>query len=335
MSVSRPGGLELPLPGHESVDDSARRVRRYRYAVERAMRIMAGWIALTPELSAKLVLGRQVWDAAQHADLWGKRLPELRAPAQTSEPASAGFVAFMDALESRDAPPETVERLVGLYRVLKPHLLAAYSQHLGRANPVYEPPTRRILLRCVEDERRHIAAGETVLAPLLAAPGTGERAGAWQARLEALLAASGGVTGDGLPPAVPLPASGPEAELSDDARELVRLEQQGRDWDVPEALRAALGDLGAALAAGDAAGIRRALLPGCAWDDAYAARLAEAGLTSHRVVAFAKLGHQRLVKLRLEGPAGAVALLARMAAADGAWRVAVLELARFELARPA
>ena len=76
------------------------------------MRILGGWLALTPELSAKLLMGRHVWDSAQHADLFGKRLPELRAAAQTSEPGSAGFAAFMDALESPEAPDQTPERLV-------------------------------------------------------------------------------------------------------------------------------------------------------------------------------------------------------------------------------
>ena len=63
------------LAGHLDVQASARRIRRYRYAEERMMRTLAGWIALTPELPAKLLLGRQVWDCAQHADLWGRRLP--------------------------------------------------------------------------------------------------------------------------------------------------------------------------------------------------------------------------------------------------------------------
>ncbi len=46
------------------------------------MRVLGGWIALTPELPAKLLFGRHVWDCAQHADAWGRRLPELRSPAQ-------------------------------------------------------------------------------------------------------------------------------------------------------------------------------------------------------------------------------------------------------------
>jgi len=86
------------LDGHFSADDSARLCRNYRYACERLTRIMAGWIALTPELSAKLLLGRHVWDSAQHADAWGRRLPELRAHAQESQPPNDAFIAFMDAI---------------------------------------------------------------------------------------------------------------------------------------------------------------------------------------------------------------------------------------------
>src|SRR5262245_24955613 len=109
--------MPAPLDGHFAVEDSARLIMHYRYATERMMRVLGGWLALTPELSAKLVLGRHVWDAAQHADAFGKRLPELRAHAQTSEPVNPGFVAFMDAVESPEGPSETVERLVGMYRV--------------------------------------------------------------------------------------------------------------------------------------------------------------------------------------------------------------------------
>src|SRR5207253_10558985 len=92
------------LTGHLSVDDSARRIRHYRYAEERLMRVLGGWIALTPELPAKLLFGRHVWDCAQHADLWGRRLPELRAAAQQSAPANDTMVAFMEMLESPEGP---------------------------------------------------------------------------------------------------------------------------------------------------------------------------------------------------------------------------------------
>jgi hypothetical protein len=190
---SRDPGRELA--GYLGVEATARRVRHYRYAEERMMRIMAGWIALTPELSAKLLLGRQVWDCAQHANEWGRRLPELRAPAQVSEPPSEAFVGFMDALERPDGWGETLERLTGIYRVLKPHLTETYARHLERANPVYEPPTRRILERCLADERRHVGDGERLLTALADGEGRRARVASWQAELGRLLVDAGGVTG--------------------------------------------------------------------------------------------------------------------------------------------
>jgi 1,2-phenylacetyl-CoA epoxidase catalytic subunit len=190
------GGAGQELDGYLGVEASARRIRHYRYAEERLMRALAGWIALTPELEVKLLLGRQVWDCAQHADQWGKRLPELRAPAQVSEPPNASFVRFVDALESRDAWGDTVERLTGVYRVLKPHLVQTYAAHLERANPIYEPPTRRILERCLADERRHVEEGARVLMGLADIEARQARVAAWERELGALLATAGGVTGE-------------------------------------------------------------------------------------------------------------------------------------------
>src|SRR5213594_1039572 len=167
LSTDRPVVSDHPLAGTFSVEASARRIRNYRYAEERMMRALGGWIALTPELAPKLLFGRHVWDCAQHADAWGKRLPELRSPAQRSEPANDGVVRFMALVEAPDGPDQTAERLVSVYRVLKPHVLAVYERHLASANRVYEPPTRRILERCISDERRHVGAAVTVLERLI------------------------------------------------------------------------------------------------------------------------------------------------------------------------
>jgi hypothetical protein len=183
------------LEGVYSVEESASMLRHYRYAEEHMMRIMAGWIALTPELQVKLEFGRQVWDCAQHADILGKRLPELRAQAQVSEPPNAEFVAFITTLANREAPDETIERLVGLYRVLKPHLLSMYTQHLSACNPVYEPPTRRILERLVHETQEHVIKGQILLEDLANTVPRRERAVLWQLELEKQLVTAGGVLG--------------------------------------------------------------------------------------------------------------------------------------------
>jgi hypothetical protein len=315
-----------PLAGHLSVDDSAKLIRHYRYVEERMMRIMGGWIALTPELSAKFLLGRHVWDCAQHADLWGKRLPELRAPAQVSEPPNAAFVRFVDIMESSDGPHQSGERLVGIYRVLKPHLLAAYETHLAQSNPVYEPPTRRILQRCLEEERRHVAAGRTVLAHLVQTPSDQERANRWQSRLGALLAESGGVTRAGVekltPPNVP--------EDFAAAQDLVTLEQPIDRWPFPPGLESALESHARRIQQRDLAGIQADLTPTCRVEGLEIYRsLHEGRLSGHEVVALARVGAHQIVKLRFSGPPGAVLQL-RWALQDGRWQILEVELVRAE-----
>src|SRR6266704_2381050 len=71
--MQTPGCVRIkPMPLHDrrtmegvySVAQTAQMMRQYRYAEEQMMRIMAGWIALTPELVVKLEFGRQVWDCA-------------------------------------------------------------------------------------------------------------------------------------------------------------------------------------------------------------------------------------------------------------------------------
>ena len=79
--------------------------------------------------------------------------------------------------------------------MLKPHLISHYSSHIAAANPVYEPPTLRILAHMVEEEKRHVERGSVLLSELLNSAEKHQRAARWQGHLEELLAAAGGVTG--------------------------------------------------------------------------------------------------------------------------------------------
>jgi len=183
------------LEGVYSVRQSVIYIQNYRYAEERMMRMMAGWIALTPELAVKLEMAKQVYEDALHTDALGKRLPELRAQPQISKAPNEAFVTFMNAIEDKEEWEDTIERLVGIYRVLKPHLISHYSAHVATTNPVYEPPTTRILQRLVEEEKLHVERGLVLLNDLLDSREKHHRASEWQAHLEELLAAAGGVTG--------------------------------------------------------------------------------------------------------------------------------------------
>jgi hypothetical protein len=317
------------LAGHFTVDDSARRVRHYRYAEERMLRTLGGWIALTPELSAKLLFGRHVWDCAQHADLWGRRLPELRAPAQQSEPPNDGMVKFMDLLESSDGPRQTVERVAGVYRVLKPHLVTLYARHLAHTNPVYEPPTRRILERCVEEERRHAAAGAIILARLTRDDATRERAKVWEQRLLALLGEAGGVTGDiGVSPLIDAAvlAVSPHAVKQD-------LVEVPADFDpsvIEPGLAQEIERYRSALEAGDTAAAAAVVEAGAR--DAFMTEHDRLGdrVNASRVVALAAVGHHRFVKVRLDGARVTGHVQLRWTPTESGWRITAAELLRIE-----
>jgi hypothetical protein len=296
------------------------------------MRVLGGWIALTPELPAKLLFGRHVWDCAQHADLWGRRLPELRAPAQQSEPASPAVVALLDLIEAVEGPGQTVERVSAIYRVLKPHLATVYERHLALANPVYEPPTRRILDRLIEEERRHTAAGAIVLHRLMAGDAvlTG-RAQAWERRLLDTLGVAAGITGDEDAPLITPPAVAPDAVAV--AHDLVA---------PPAAFDplAALGDLAApldahrrALADGDLDALRNALAPDAGPEVAAAYAGLPAPFERTDIIGCARIGRQRVVKLRLNGRRGHVVLQERWVPSPAGWGIAAVEVTDAEPAR--
>jgi len=289
------------------------------------MRILGGWIALTPEVDVKLLFGRHVWDCAQHADLWGRRLPELRSKAQESEPANAAVVAAFDLIETAAAPAQTVERVVAIYWVVKPHLATVYERHLGVANPVYEPPTRRILVRCIEEERRHAAAGGRVLDRLLARdPALAERARGWERRVLDGFVAGGGITGDVAPPLIVEPATPPDPHAV--AQDLVA---SPPSFDTAAALGELAGPLEAhrrAIARGDLVAVR-AELSAEATSEAVAdyARLA-APFDRVDVIGVARIGRQRMVKLALAGARGRQVLQERWVPTEVGWRIATVEL---------
>lgn len=292
------------------------------------MRIMGGWIALTPELPAKLVLGRHVWDCAQHADLWGKRLPELRASAQRSEPANDRFVRFMDLIEAPEGYTETPERLAGAYLVLKPHLVAAYERHLSLANPVYEPPTCRILERCIAEERRHVAAGTTVIERIASGSAMGARREAWQQRLIEALHEAGGVTGDG---AVDVRSTiGPTALSA--GRDVAALDSTFDPSRIePEFLERILAHA-RAIGAGRAADVARDLAP-----DIRDRILEEyAGLGSivgdPSVVGCAVIGDYRIAKVRLPHADRVSVVQLRWRRSGEGWRLVDVAIARSSVA---
>ena len=187
------------LPGLFSVEETARRVGHYKWTEMRIFELMGGWVATVPELDIKLRLGTHCYHHAWHSELWHKRLPELREmnPERLTLPPNDEYVAFTDALGEPEAPEQTIEKLVGLYRVLLPRLIAAYTYHLNNTSEITDAPTIRSLKFCLQDDIEEWREGEMLVQSLLDSPEEIKRASVHQARLETLLIASGGVTGPG------------------------------------------------------------------------------------------------------------------------------------------
>ncbi|MGH9302081.1 MAG: hypothetical protein ACRD0I_07250 [Acidimicrobiales bacterium] len=187
------------LPGAFNVEETARRVGNYKWIEMRLFEALGGWVATVPELDVKMRLGTHCYQHAWHADLWNKRLPELREmnPDRLTVPANPEIEAFMGAVTSPEEPDRTIEKLVGVYRVLIPHKISAYTYHLNNTSRITDAPTIRSLKFALADEFEDWRDGEMMLQSLIETDEEVQRASEHQCRLEKLMLAAGGIVGPG------------------------------------------------------------------------------------------------------------------------------------------
>jgi len=187
------------LPGSFDVAETARRVGNYKWTEMKLFEALGGWVATVPELDIKLRLGTHCYHHAWHAELWHKRLPELREmkPERLTVPANEAMVDFIAAMTEPEAADLTIEKLVGVYRVLIPRFVAAYTYHLNNTSEITDAPTIRSLKFALQDEFDDWRDGELMLQSLITTPEHVARAAAHQAKLEAIMIEAGGITGPG------------------------------------------------------------------------------------------------------------------------------------------
>jgi hypothetical protein len=187
------------LHGRWSVEATARRVRNFRYAEEWMMMTLGGWIATIPEIPVKTGLGKVVWETAKTADELGRRLPELRCgrkAVEASESPNDGFAKYMQEIAGPEEPELTIEKLVGVFDVLRPHLIQQYERTMRETDQIADAPTIDLLEDAVRRARRHVAWGQEVLERLCDSDAKRERRRARQAEMEQKLLMCGGVTGE-------------------------------------------------------------------------------------------------------------------------------------------
>ena len=187
------------LPGSFDVEETARRVGHYKWTEMKLFEALGGWIATVPELDVKMRLGTHCYHHAWHAELWDKRLPELREmkPERLTVAANAEMERFIEAMTEPEAPGLTIEKLVGVYRVLIPRFIAAYTYHRNNTSEITDAPTIRSINFILQDEHDDWRDGEMLLQSLITTPDHVRRASEHQAKLEELMVAAGGITGPG------------------------------------------------------------------------------------------------------------------------------------------
>ena len=133
---------------------------------------LGGWVATVPELDVKMRLGTHCYHHAWHADLWHKRLPELREmkPERLTVPANDAMERFIEAMTEPEAPELTIEKLVGVYRVLIPRFIAAYTYHRNNTSEITDAPTIRSINFILQDEFDDWRDGEMLLQSLITTP---------------------------------------------------------------------------------------------------------------------------------------------------------------------
>jgi hypothetical protein len=94
-----------------------------------------------------------------------------------------------------EAPELTIEKLVGVYRVLIPRKIAAYTFHVNSTSRITDAPTMRSLNFILQDEFDDWREGEMLLQSLIETPEEVERAANRQRELEQLMLATGGIAG--------------------------------------------------------------------------------------------------------------------------------------------
>lgn len=130
----------MPLTIRQKADA----VGTFRHISVSYMEMLARWVPTTPEMEAKILFGRHIWEFAQHADALGKRTHELRAALHYTVPCADIYTKITERLA---AMTKSDERFGGFYESALPDLDSRYVQYLDDTDLMLDEPTVRILER--------------------------------------------------------------------------------------------------------------------------------------------------------------------------------------------
>ncbi len=142
-----------------TVSERAQTIATFRFLEVRLMEMAAAWTPTTPEMEVKVLLGKHIWDFAQHADALGKRTFELRLPEQASQKAAEPCLRMLEELAGVQ---ETPRRLGALYDVILPGLERRYVRYVEDTDPILDAPSVVIIERILLDLARQRREADAV-----------------------------------------------------------------------------------------------------------------------------------------------------------------------------
>lgn len=151
------------------------------------------WADKVPEAHARRTLERHAKHHSWHAQLWDEIVAETGVSGGDAA-LSPEVEAFLAAVEQGDDP---VDVLVGVFRVLLPRKVAAYTFHLRALGSGATEAAVRSLGFIMQDERDTFRDGELLLQSLITSPDAVERAATRRIALENLILRAGGLAGPG------------------------------------------------------------------------------------------------------------------------------------------
>jgi hypothetical protein len=175
-----------------SVEECVRRLKRFHYAFRRLHEILTARITAEPIYELKTGFSHHAYLCAEHVQALRDRVGEMREPPLGLEevPHPALEVFFDEIL----AAPTTAELLVGVYENALPALDAALARHRDETNPLTDAPSLRVCRFARLEVGDMVAFGGRCVTCLVEADArTGMRP--WLDRLDACLAAAGGLDG--------------------------------------------------------------------------------------------------------------------------------------------
>ena len=125
-------------PNLQEVEQASALQRRLYRAIRETMRAMAGRISGVANWEAKKMLARHIWLDAEHANAIRQRVLELRFPrVDVDLEVDKALSAVLEKLPSTESDAEF---LAGVYRVIKPAILAAVESYVRQSDALDDAP---------------------------------------------------------------------------------------------------------------------------------------------------------------------------------------------------